>query len=182
MHLKNNLYNFSQKPDINSNITGSNAVPIAPNDKVIHVSQCKNSVCPLKEVLKLTGIKSSDNFDQQFIPFYGCPKCQGEPVKYCSQRCFQQDWFKMHQFECSGQMPEARDSVLLSDVQRIEASTPFIKEANDESSLTPEQLKLENLLCNITQADLEFIQTREANLGKGSYGEVQLAKHKATGI
>ena len=79
-------------------------------------------------------------------------------------------------------MPEARDSVLLSDVQRIEASTPFIKEANDESSLTAEQLKLENLLCNITQSDLEFIQTREANLGKGSYGEVQLAKHKATGI
>jgi len=40
-------------------------------------------------------------------------------------------------------MPEARDSVLLSDVQRIEASTPFIKEANDETILTPEQQKLE---------------------------------------
>jgi len=36
-------------------------------------------------------------------------------------------------------MPEARDSVLMSDVQRIEASTPFIKEAYDDSSLTPEQ-------------------------------------------
>jgi len=79
-------------------------------------------------------------------------------------------------------MPEARDSVLLSDVQRIEASTPFIKEAYDETSLTPEQQKLEILLSSITKNDIEFIQTREANLGKGSYGEVQLARHKATGI
>jgi len=29
---------------------------------------------------------------------------------------------------------------------------------------------------------LEFIQSKEANLGKGSYGEVQLAKHIKTGI
>ena len=79
-------------------------------------------------------------------------------------------------------MPEARDSVLLSDVQRIEASTPFIKEANDETVLTPEQQKLEQQLLNIKKDDLEFIQTKEANLGKGSYGEVKLAKHKATGI
>jgi len=38
--------------------------------------------------------------------------------------------------------------------------------------LTPEQHKLEILLSNITKNDIEFIQTREANLGKGSYGEV----------
>ena len=69
-------------------------------------------------------------------------------------------------------MPEARDSVLLSDVQRIEASTPFIQEAYDESSLTPEQQRLEQLLSNIKKDDLEFIQTKEAALGKGSYGEV----------
>lgn len=69
-------------------------------------------------------------------------------------------------------MPEARDSVLMSDVQRIEASTPFIKEAYDESSLTADQVQLEKLLSTITKSDLEFIQTREANLGKGSYGEV----------
>jgi hypothetical protein len=79
-------------------------------------------------------------------------------------------------------MPEARDSVLLSDVQRIEASTPFIKESNDGTILTPEQLKLEKMLSCITKADLEFIETKEAALGKGSYGEVQLAKHKSTGI
>jgi serine/threonine protein kinase len=54
-------------------------------------------------------------------------------------------------------MPEARDSVLLSDVQRIEASTPFIKEAYDEGSLTPEQQRLEQLLSNIKKDDLEFI-------------------------
>ena len=34
----------------------------------------------------------------------------------------------------------------------------------------------------MTKKDLDFIQSREANLGKGSYGEVQLAKHKQTGI
>ena len=79
-------------------------------------------------------------------------------------------------------MPEARDSVLLCDVQRIEASTPFIKEAIDESSLTPEQLKLEQQLLNLKKDDLDFLQTKEANLGKGSYGEVKLAKHKATGV
>lgn len=37
-------------------------------------------------------------------------------------------------------------------------------------------------MSNIKKDDLEFIQTKEANLGKGSYGEVQLARHKATGI
>lgn len=79
-------------------------------------------------------------------------------------------------------MPEARDSVLLSDVKRIEASTPFIKEAFDEGSLTPDQRRLEHSLSNIQKNDLEFITTKEANLGKGSYGEVQLARHKSTGV
>ena len=69
-------------------------------------------------------------------------------------------------------MPEARDSVLLSDVQRIEASTPFIKESNDGTVLTAEQQSMEKMLSSITKADLEFIQTKEAALGKGSYGEV----------
>jgi hypothetical protein len=26
----------------------------------------------------------SREFDQQYIPFYACPKCLGDPVKYCS--------------------------------------------------------------------------------------------------
>lgn len=34
----------------------------------------------------------------------------------------------------------------------------------------------------IGKKDLEFITSREASLGKGSYGEVQLARHKQTGI
>ena len=38
-------------------------VPTPPNDKVIHVSQCKNSMCPLKEVLKMTSNKNNDNFE-----------------------------------------------------------------------------------------------------------------------
>lgn len=64
-----------------------NSTPVPPNDKMIHVSQCKNEMCPLKDVIK-GGNHSQSDIDQQFIPFYGCPKCHGEPVKYCSQRCF----------------------------------------------------------------------------------------------
>ena len=51
-----------------------------------------------------------------------------------------------------------------------------------KSSLTPEQLKLETILESISKNDLEFINTKESNLGKGSYGEVTLATHKSTGI
>jgi len=34
---------------------------------------------------------------------------------------------------------------------------------------------------NLTKKDLEFIKSREADLGKGSYGEVQMARHSKTG-
>jgi len=34
--------------------------------------------------------------------------------------------------------PGARDSVLLSDVQRIESGTPFIKDAIEDHQMTPE--------------------------------------------
>lgn len=70
----------------------------------------------------------------------------------------------------------------MSECQRIEASTPFIKDGYDESTLTPEQIKLESIFQNISKKDLEFIQSKDANLGKGSYGEVQLAKHRSTGV
>ena len=42
--------------------------------------------------------------------------------------------------------------------------------------------KQEQMLSTITINDLVFDETKEANLGKGSYGEVQLAKHKVSGI
>ena len=48
--------------------------------------------------------------------------------------------------------------------------------------MTPEQIKYEQLFSNIGKADLEFMVSKEANLGKGSYGEVQLAKHRKTGV
>ncbi len=38
------------------------------------------------------------------------------------------------------------------------------------------------MLSTITKKDLDFMQSKEANLGKGSYGEVQLAKHKTSGL
>jgi len=31
----------------------------------------------------------------------------------------------------------------------------------------------------MTKKDIELVDSREGNLGKGSYGAVQLAKHKA---
>ena len=66
----------------------------------------------------------------------------------------------------------------MSDVERIEAQTPFIKDAIDEASLTPEQQKIEQILTNITMRDLEFEKGKDSNLGKGSYGEVTRASHK----
>ena len=33
----------------------------------------------------------------------------------------------------------------------------------------------------MTKKDIEMVNSREGNLGKGSYGAVQLAKHKSTG-
>ena len=50
------------------------------------------------------------------------------------------------------------------------------------TNVSSEQLKLEQMLSSITKKELEFFQSKEANLGKGSYGEVQLARHKASGV
>lgn len=44
-HLKNNLYN-------NTAPSSNHSIPEPPNDKVIHISQCKNDMCPLKEATK----------------------------------------------------------------------------------------------------------------------------------
>ena len=38
------------------------------------------------------------------------------------------------------------------------------------------------MLGNLSKKDLEFFQTKESNLGKGSYGEVVLARHKASQV
>jgi len=63
-------------------------------------------------------------------------------------------------------------------VQRIEKTTPFLRDAYDESTMSPEQLQEEKMFSRIAMKDLEFVKCRGSNLGKGSYGEVQLAKHK----
>lgn len=34
----------------------------------------------------------------------------------------------------------------------------------------------------MTKKDLDMDESKSANLGKGSYGEVQLAKHRASGM
>ena len=57
------------------------AIPKPPNDKMIHVSSCKNDKCPLQQVWKhqVYGVNGKGDpnkeFDQQFIAFYPCPKC-----------------------------------------------------------------------------------------------------------
>jgi len=51
-------------------------------------------------------------------------------------------------------MPQARDSVLLSDVQRIEATTPFIKEEIDVTKLPADALKQEQMLGSLTIKDI----------------------------
>lgn len=166
-------------------------IPKPPSEKMIHPSQCGNEKCPLQQVWQKNQVsinnpnhynRESKEFDQQFIPCYNCPKCVTNVKKYCCQRCCQIDWFARHQFACSGQRPEARDSVLLTEVDRIEAQTPFIKDAVDESSLTAEQQKFEQIMSSITMRDLQFETSKDASLGKGSYGEVQKATHKSLGI
>jgi hypothetical protein len=60
---------------------------------------------------------------------------------------------------------------------RIECSTPFIK----DGFLLDSSKKDSNELGDIKMSDIEFIKTGNFILGKGSYGEVELAKHKRTG-
>lgn len=67
-------------------------------------------------------------------------------------------------------------------MDRIEAQTPFIKDAVDESTLTPEQQKFEQIMSSMTMRDLTMEKGKDSSLGKGSYGEVQKATHNNLGI
>jgi hypothetical protein len=62
-------------------------------------------------------------------------------------------------------------------VQRIEETTPFIK----DGFLLDASKGEANELGDIKMSDIEFIKTGNHILGKGSYGEVELAKHKKLG-
>lgn len=48
--------------------------------------------------------------------------------------------------------------------------------------MPPEELKVEKMLQVIKKEDFEFEKTRKGNLGKGSFGEVLLATHRASGL
>lgn len=67
--------------------------------------------------------------------------------------------------------------MLASEVKQIEMSTPFIKDGKLLDASNQEDRKL----CELTLADIEFIKTSNSVLGKGSYGEVELARIKGTG-
>lgn len=86
-----------------------------------------------------------------------------------------------HQYECVGRIDSKGKRVVETldpaEVKRIERSTPFIK---------PGQLREagqadanEKMLANMTLDELEF---DAKTLGKGSYGQVQLAVHRPSGV
>jgi len=63
-------------------------------------------------------------------------------------------------------------------VRRIEKSTPFIK-AGQLRIASQTDSETEQMLANMTLNELEF---ENRQLGKGSYGSVQLAIHKPSGV
>ena len=62
------------------------------------------------------------------------------------------------------------------EVEKIKKTTPFIKQGQLMSADT---VREEKMLANIRLHDLEF---EAKQIGKGSYGTVQLALHKPSGI
>lgn len=72
--------------------------------------------------------------------------------------------------------------MLYSDVERIEAATPFVTEGRELAQLSPQERRLEEMLSVIKKEDFEFERTRKGHLGKGSFGEVALATHRPSGL
>ncbi|CDW86401.1 protein kinase domain containing protein [Stylonychia lemnae] len=109
-----------------------------------------------------------------------CPYCC--VIFYCSERCAQQDWFKSHQFKCNGAIKNAA-FIDEDEVARIEETTPFIKEGHivEMGVVDGINSQEEQEFINIKMSDIEFIKQGNYQLGKGSYGEVQLAQHKKSG-
>ena len=127
---------------------------------------CANAKCPFKEECD---DKQLLQFQYENIDMLRCPKC--DTIFYCSNRCAQQDWFKRHQFECRG----VQHKLVESEVERIEKSTPFIKQG-----ILYDKNKDESEFKNITLDEIEFERKGNYILGKGSYGEVELGIHKKT--
>jgi hypothetical protein len=70
----------------------------------------------------------------------------------------------------------------MDEVLRIESQTPFIKEGsliNKGKHIL--LISTGNTYSRLALSDIEFVKTGNYELGKGSYGKVQLAKHKKTG-
>lgn len=99
-----------------------------------------------------------------------CEKCA--QVQYCSDKCAKKDWMAGHQFKCSGVSFDVPDE----EKETIASDTPFLKEGQllKDEDISSRKLCLE---------DFEFVGGKSSKkvLGKGSYGQVQLVKHKKTG-
>ena len=100
---------------------------------------------------------------------------------YCSDRCMRLDWQARHQFDCEGyhiRQTEVNDNLLQqAEVKNIEKTTPFIKQG---VLLSAESVREEQMLASIQLSDLTFEDAKQ--IGKGSYGTVQLAIHRKSGI
>jgi len=100
--------------------------------------------------------------------FVSCLFCKEQC--YCSDQCRIQDWYGGHQIVCTGK--ERKNKVSNEHARLIEEESAFIKEGK---ILKDEEIKVQKLKIE----DFEIVNSKV--LGKGSYGEVELAKHKSNG-
>ena len=114
--------------------------------------------------------KGVDDVVNGKIPFKG--QLPDPLYIYCSDICRQKDWQIRHQFDCTGKRNMVR--VTEDEVKRIEKNNLFLRKATKTSQQERER---EETLSKIKLDELNF----EREIGKGSYGVVQLATHKPTG-
>lgn len=121
------------------------------------MSNCSNGKCVFSKDARFSSLKSLN---------LKCQKCKKQ--SYCSERCLQQDWFKGHQFKCSGVQTVLSEEEALE----IEWSTPFLKPGKilEDSELQK---------TNLSLSDFDFLEKKTV-LGKGAYGEVKLVMFKKT--
>ena len=94
-------------------------------------------------------------------------------IIYCSDICRQKDWQVRHQFDCPGK----KNMIVVDEeeVKHIEKTNLFLRKASKQSQ---EEREKEEILSKVKLNELKF----EKVVGKGSYGVVQLATHRPTGL
>jgi serine/threonine protein kinase len=126
--------------------------------------ECANDQCHLKAD---DGDPDINKYRLENMQLSPCLKCHA--ASYCSKRCQDQHWTSAHQFECTKE-----PKVHKREIEEIEGRTPFIKQGSIRLNNLDKEFK------NMQLSDLKFI-TDHKILGKGSYGQVELAEHLPTG-